>query len=152
MLHHIKVLSATDRLAENIISYETSCGIIGGKTIGEDIARGLENVTCEKCRAAVLDFWPQLRKCPPWAVHPKGPILVGNRFERNSTRVKVVGFKGKTTVMVVTDHYPISSRPESARGLRIRTLLREWTRVDFEPVVECRVDDIRALPPKSSIP
>lgn len=66
MLHHIKILSATDRLAENIISYETSCGIIGGKTIGADIARGLENVTCEKCRAAVLGFWPQLRKRPPW--------------------------------------------------------------------------------------
>ena len=58
MMHHIKVLSAT--------SYETSCGIIGGKKIGEDTTRGLENVTCGKCRAAILDFWSQLQKCPPW--------------------------------------------------------------------------------------
>lgn len=37
MRHNIKVLTATDRLAKNIISYETSCGIIGGKTIGEEV-------------------------------------------------------------------------------------------------------------------
>ena len=66
MRHNIKVLTATDRLAKNIISYETSCGIIGSKTIGEDIARDLEKVTCETCRAAILDFWPWLQKCPPW--------------------------------------------------------------------------------------
>lgn len=66
MKHHIKVLTSTDRTAENVISYETSCGITGGKPNESDIARGLTDVTCGKCREEILAFWPQLRDAPPW--------------------------------------------------------------------------------------
>lgn len=65
----------------------------------------------------------------PWATQNR-PIVIGDLFAKNSKRVKVVGFKGKTTVMVVAGHHPISSRPEPARGMRSDTLLRDWTRME----------------------
>ena len=65
----------------------------------------------------------------PWATQTS-PIVIGTLFAKQSKRVKVVGFKGKTTVMVVAEHHPISSRPEPARGMRISTISRDWTRLE----------------------
>ena len=63
------------------------------------------------------------------AVQQIETISVGDCFQRGFAQIKVVGFKGKTTVMVSTYPHPISSRLLPAKGIRIRTLLRDWTLV-----------------------
>lgn len=50
-------------------------------------------------------------------------------LKKGRTQIKVVGSKGKTTVMVVNHPHPMSSRPAPARGIRMATLLRDWVLV-----------------------
>lgn len=54
-------------------------------------------------------------------------IQIGTILTKGSKRVRVIGKRGATTVMVVPHPYPISSRTPEARGIRTTTLVRDWS-------------------------
>lgn len=57
---------------------------------------------------------------------PPLQIGIGTILAKGSKRVRVIGKRGKFTVMVVPHPYPISSTPSRAIGLRTQSIVRDW--------------------------